>query len=55
MVKNKDKIAEKEATQLSVIEEQKKKEAEKKSILEKAKAKLTAHLDKEAKEKKAKE
>ena len=30
MVKNKEKIADKEATQLSIIEEQKKKEAEKK-------------------------
>lgn len=55
MVKNKDKIAEEKAKSLEVIEEEKQKEEEKKRLLEKAKAKMTAALEKDTKDRKVKE
>lgn len=55
MVKNKDKIASQQATELEVIEQKKKEENEKKNILEKAKAKMTAALNKDAETRKVKE
>lgn len=56
MIKNKDKIADAKAKEEVVVNESKKKQEEKKkALLEKARAKMTAALDKDAQARKIKE
>ena len=55
MVKNKEKIADEKAQEAEVVEKKKKEDNEKKTLLEKARAKMTAALNKEANERKVKE
>jgi len=55
MVKNKEKIADDKAKELEVVEQKKKEDNAKKTLLAKAKARMTAALNKEALERKAKE
>lgn len=45
MVKNKEKIADDKATEAEAVEKKKKEDNEKKRLLEKAKAKMTAALN----------
>ena len=54
MIKNKDKIAQDKAKELEESERKKKEEQDKKNIIEKAKAKLQAALDKDTTDKKVK-